>query len=174
MDEVRPLVSTLPLRLLILPHRSLSRAGLWCFLAAQSLAAGGFAGLAAWYGNLLAPPFAALELAVVAYCLHRVWRRSAVGETISLYPEALEVTRMDEAAEPQRFHPYWVRIELRSARRFGWPSRLVLRSHGREVEIGAFLNDAERRQLARRLTDLLLQARAGASIAASDEHERRT
>jgi uncharacterized membrane protein len=34
---------------------------------------------------------------------------------------------------------------------------LLLRSHGREIEIGAFLTDAERSELAQRLSALLAQ-----------------
>jgi uncharacterized membrane protein len=161
MDETVNAVSTLPARLLVLPHRSLSRAGLWLFLAMQSMAAGSFAGLAAWRGNVFAPFFAVLELGVVAYCLNRVWRRGAAGEVITLSASAVEVAYMDGSAPPLRFHPYWARLEQVAGRRFGWPSRLLLRSHGREVEIGRFLNEAERAALARQLGESLAQARRG-------------
>jgi len=148
----------------VLPHRSLSRTGLAGFLVAQSLAAGGFAALAAWQGNVLAPVFAILELAVVAYCLTRVWRVSGVGQIITLTPSRMEIVVVG-AAEPAHFHPYWVRVRLVPGRRRGWPSRLLLGSHGSEVEVGAFLNDAERRLLAQRLTELLrpMQDRGGSS-----------
>lgn len=159
MNETLKAASTLPARLMILPHRSLTRAGLWLFLAMQSMAAGSFAGLAAWRGNVFAPFFAVLELGVVAYALSRVWRKSAAGEVITLSASAVEVARTDASAEPLRFHPYWARLELKPGRRFGWPSRLVLRSHGRETEIGRFLNEAERAALARQLNELLAQAR---------------
>lgn len=159
MDETRNAGSTLPARLWILPHRSLSRGGLWLFLAMQSMAAGSFAGLAAWRGNVFAPFFAVLELGVVAYALSRVWRKSAAGEVITFSASAVEVARTDGGAEPLRFHPYWARLELLPGRRFGWPSRLVLRSHGRETEIGRFLNEAERMALARQLSELLALAR---------------
>jgi uncharacterized membrane protein len=71
---------------MVLPHRSLSRSGLTGFLVAQCLAAGIFALLAAWQGNVLAPVFAVLELGVVAYCLQRVWRASGEGQIITLTP----------------------------------------------------------------------------------------
>jgi len=146
---------------MVLPHRSLSRAGLVGFLAAQSLAAGIFAALAAWQGNVLAPVFAVLELGVVAYCLHRVWRASGSGQIITLTPSQLQVS--GAGAGPVQFHPYWVRVRLAPGRRSGWPSRLLLGSHGREVEIGEFLNDVERRLLAQQLTQLLrpMQDRSG-------------
>jgi len=140
--------------LLVLPHRSLTRAGLVAFLVGQCLAAGGFALLAAWRGNVFAPGFAVLELGVVAWCLARVWSASGRGQVITLSPSLLEVAAV-ASAEPLRFHPYWVRVRLEPARWRGWPSRLLIASHGREVEIGEFLNDDERRELAQRLTELL-------------------
>jgi uncharacterized membrane protein len=147
----------------VLPHRSLSRTGLAGFLVAQSLAAGIFAALAAWQGNVLAPVFAVLELGVVAYCLQRVWRASGVGQIITLTPSRLEIDAA--GAGVTQFHPYWVRVRLVPGRRRGWPNRLLLGSHGREVEVGEFLNEAERRILAQRITDLLrpLQERSGSS-----------
>lgn len=138
----------------VLPHRSLSRVGLIAFLVAQGFAAGLMAGLAAWRGNVLAPVFAVLELGVVTWCLRRVWFASGLGQLITLTPSQLAITSA-RGAETVQFHPYWVRVHLRDGLERGWPSRLVLRSHGREVEIGAFLNDEERRQLAQRLTELL-------------------
>ena len=138
---------------MVFPHRSLSRSGLIGFLLAQSLAAGIFALLAASQGNVLAPVFALLELGVVAYCLRRVWRTSGEGQIITLTPSRLEVTPTH--AGSAQFHPYWVRVRLEPGRWRGWPSRLLLGSHGREVEVGQFLNEAERRLLAQRLTQLL-------------------
>jgi uncharacterized membrane protein len=160
MDETLKADSTLPARLVILPHRSLSREGLWLFLALQGVAMGSFAGLAAWRGNVFAPWFAVLDWCFVAYVLRQVWYRSAIGEVITLDASVVEVASMDERRPPQRFHPYWVRVELRPARQYGRPSRLVLTSHGRTVEIGRFLNEAERAELARRLSGLLVRARA--------------
>lgn len=137
----------------VLPHRSVSRSGLASFLVAQSLAAGVCAMLAAWQGNVLAPAFAILELGLMAYCLGRVWRASGVGQIITLTPSRLQIDT--GRAEPAQFHPYWVRLRLLPGRRSGWPSRLLLGSHGRELEVGEFLNEAERRMLAQRLTQLL-------------------
>jgi uncharacterized membrane protein len=148
---------------MVFPHRSLSRSGLIGFLLAQSLAAGIFALLAASQGNVLAPVFAVVELGVVAYCLLRVWRVSGEGQIITLTPSRLQISAT--RAGSAQFHPYWVRVRLEAGRWRGWPSRLLLGSHGREVEVGAFLNDAERRLLAQRLTELLrpMQDRGGAT-----------
>jgi uncharacterized membrane protein len=138
---------------MVFPHRSLSRSGLIGFLFAQSLAAGIFALLAASQGNVLAPAFALLELGVVAYCLLRVWRASGEGQIITLAPSRLQITATRTGST--QFHPYWVQVRLETGRWPGWPSRLLLGSHGRMVEVGQFLNEAERRMLAQRLTQLL-------------------
>ncbi len=158
-DETLQDVPAGTMQLMLLPHRSITRAGLWWFLALQSFAAGVFAGLAAWRGNVFAPAFAVLELAVVAFCLVRVWQAGAAGEIITLHGSYLDIARMGSPAPPQRFHAYWAQLILQPGRWVGWPSRLLLRSHGREVEIGAFLNEAERKDLKLRLEGLLTQAK---------------
>ena len=149
--------------MVILPHRSLSRAGLWLFMAAQSIAAGGFATLAAFGGNVFAPVFALIELVLVFFCLSRVWHASAAGEVVVVGPERLEIVRMGRSAPVVQFHPYWARVSLQPGNWRGAPSRLVVRSHGREVEIGAFLSEAERSDLAGRLTALLAQTARNAT-----------
>ena len=152
--------------MVILPHRSLSRAGLWLFMAAQSVATAGFALLAAWGGNVFAPLFALVELVLVGYCLGRVWRSSAAGQVVVISPTRLEIASMDGGA-PARFHPYWARVALVPGAWRSAPTRLLVRSHGREAEIGAFLNDEERSHLARRLTRLLAQMADGDAEAAA-------
>ena len=49
-------------------------------------------------------------------------------------------------------------MRLEQGRHRGWPERLLIGSHGREIEIGAFLNDDERHELARKISDLVRDA----------------
>jgi len=162
--ELSPFTPVEAVSVWVLPHRSLTRSGLVAFLVAQGFAAGVMAGLAAWQGNVLAPAFALLELGIVAWCLRRVWVASGLGELITLTPTQLVISSARRDDE-MRFHPYWVRVQLQPGAERGWPSRLLLASHGREVEVGTFLNDHERRALALRLTELLrpLQDRGGST-----------
>jgi len=148
-----------PVSLVLLPHRSLTRAGLVTFLVGQSLVGGGYALLAAWRGNVFAPVFAALELGLVAWCLARVWKASGAGQIITLTPTQLEIVPM-AGAPAAYFHPYWVKVRSEPGSWRGWSSRLLVGSHGREVEIGAFLNEDERQALAQRLMELLRTANA--------------
>jgi len=149
-----------PVSLVLLPHRSLTRLGLVAFLVGQSLVAGGYALLAAWRGNVFAPVFAVLELALLSGCLVQVWKASGKGQIITLTPTRLDVAPTS-GAEGAQFHPYWTHVRLERASWRGWPSRLLVGSHGREVEVGAFLNEDERQALARRLMELLQVTNAG-------------
>ena len=144
----------------VLPHRSLSRTGLAVYFAAQSIATLGFATLAAWRGIVLAPACAVLVLVLLGWCLRRVWRSCGNGVIVTVTPRRLEVRRTSDGALLGGFHPYWVRVRLETGRWPGWPSRLLVGSHGRETEVGAFLNEAERCELAQRLTQLLRDTQA--------------
>jgi uncharacterized membrane protein len=53
------------------------------------------------------------------------------------------------------FQRYWARVVLEPVRDGWYPSRLMIRSHGRAVEVGACLNEDERQLTARRLRALL-------------------
>jgi uncharacterized membrane protein len=147
---------------LVLPHRSLSRAGLIGFLVAQGIAIGIFATVAAFGGNVFAPGFAILAMWLVAFCLMRIWRKSAAGQIVTMTPTQLEVAATS-GSPVVRFHPYWTKVRLEQGRHRGWPGKLLIGSHGREIEIGAFLNEQERRELAQRMRQLLreVQDRGG-------------
>ena len=49
----------------------------------------------------------------------------------------------------------WARVVLKVCPRQWYPSRLLIRAHGRTVEIGRFLVEEEREKLARDLTQCL-------------------
>lgn len=142
---------------LVLPHRSLSRAGLIGFLLAQGVAIAAFAVLAAVGGNVFAPGFAILAMWFVAFCFLRIWRKSGAGQIVTITASTLEVASM-RGTQTARFHPYWTKVWLERGRHRGWPERLLIGSHGREIEIGAFLNDDERHELARKISDLVRDA----------------
>lgn len=76
-------------------------------------------------------------------------RAGRVRERLRLLDEAvLEVTRRLPSGRAQRwvFNAYWVRVELETK---PWtPPRLALASHGRRLEIGAFLPPDEKTEIA--------------------------
>lgn len=141
------------------PHQSLSSAGfrlLMTVLAAAFLAIGAvffFAGAWPVIG------FCGLELALVYLFFRLNFRDLRRYETIRLTDTELEVRRVapDGSAERVSFQPYWLKVALENAP--GRSSRLVLSSHGRELDVGSFLTPEEREDLARALTDALKRRR---------------
>ena len=108
-------------------------------------------------GNVFAPAFAFLDSAFVAAALRWAWLRGERFETIAL-GEAEVVVRRSSRSEPLlQAHPYWVRLQVSEAD--GDP-RVVLGSAGREVQVGSFLSEAERRDLVERLRHFLASAAA--------------
>ena len=82
------------------------------------------------------------------------------AERIRLFPGRLVLEQIDAKGRVAEcsFEPYWLRIVLHE-RGFENPA-LLLRSHGRSVEIGAFLGAHERRQFAEELAQVLTRWRS--------------
>lgn len=135
------------------PNRSLTPLGMVGFLAILGVTMLAVAGISALQGNVYAPGFALLYLAVVCACFVGVRRRLRREERIALAPDAVTVRRRDGRGEQTfRFHPYWVRLEQGA-------EGLALSSHGKRVAIGGFLGDEERAELAQRLAAALAALR---------------
>ncbi|WP_090450098.1 DUF2244 domain-containing protein [Dyella sp. OK004] len=133
------------------PNRALSRRDLRRLIGVLAALALTTAGLGAWQGNVFAPLFALVESSAVAFALGVAWRAGDRSERITLDASSLEVQSLP-GRRCTRFQSYWVRVQLKDGtdRR-----RLLLTSHGRELEIGAFLADEERAELSKKLMVLL-------------------
>lgn len=138
------------------PNRSLSRRGLRCWGWTVTAVTVAIAMVGAQQGNVFAPLFALLEAAGVSYALTLAWRAGDRGERITVDARALVVEYLP-GHRRARFQSYWVRVLLQPAR---GRQRLVLASHGSEVEVGAFLVDEERAELSRTLRGVLAEAKA--------------
>ena len=162
MIEQRNPTSGAPgLELRLTPNRSARPGELFACFAALGAVAMGVAWVAAAQGNLFAPAFALLDVAVVGACFVLVRRRLAHEETIRFTEEAVVVRR--RPASDVRFPTGWVRVEVepgptRNARR-----RLLLGSHGRRIEIGAFLAEGERDELKRKVVDAIATMKGAAA-----------
>jgi len=96
-------------------------------------------------------PFAGLEIVVLATALYLCSRRSQWREVITISEDEIAVSRGRRSPERSfTFSRYWAAIRLQ-APVAGRPGRLTVGSHGREVEVGTFLNDDERKALAEAL-----------------------
>ena len=101
--------------------------------------------------------FAVAHLWVVGRLLWYAWRKQWVKEWIILDPDNVQVIHVDQHGRRLwQQDSRWARIEWADTGVPGvTPRRLILRSGAKRTEIGAFLNDAERQELADVLTQAL-------------------
>ncbi|MFM8331877.1 MAG: DUF2244 domain-containing protein [Candidatus Methylumidiphilus sp.] len=138
------------------PNSSLSRRQSLALLAFCALLMGAiglvFAALGAW----LVLPFSGLEWLLLAYCLQLSRRQCAQQEVITITDALVSVeTKHETLGQTVKFQRAWVTLNWAKSPINGHPSRLSLRLHGREVEIGRFLAESERQALAKELRILL-------------------
>ena len=139
-------------RIDLAPNCSLSGPAAALFFATIGVATLAIATLFLLQGYWPVLPFAGLELVVFGWALgtsleRRHWReRILVSEDEIVVETAVrgDLTRVV-------FSRHWARIKLRPPFHVLHPSRLLIESHGRAVEVGGFLNEEERRRLALRL-----------------------
>lgn len=144
------------------PHASLSPRGfliLMTAVGAISFAAGvAFVALGAWpvFG------FFGLDALLVYLAFKASYRSARRHETVRLTPSLLTIERVapDGRVERYTFQPNWLRVEAGDA---DAPLPAVaLSSHGRRLEIGAFLAPQERVDFASALREAILRLRAPA------------
>lgn len=147
------------LDLVLMPHRSLGPRGFALLMAA--IAGISFcAGLAFFLmGAWPIVGFFGLDVALIYWAFKASYRAGRMHEIIRLTPHELTVERVTPSGRSRRwsFQPYWLRVDLEE--RIGRASRLTLRSHGREFEVGDFLSTEERGEVATALRLALARCR---------------
>lgn len=132
------------------PNCSLTPTGrvkVFAVLAGFSLmVAFGFTLAGAW----LVFPFAGLELIALGYAFLYVGRHAEDYESITVAGDKLIVMRHTRTGVCRlEFQRYWVQVVLRGMR--NGEVQTWLRSHGKEVEVGRYMNAEQRQTLARQL-----------------------
>lgn len=121
-------------------------------------------------GLTLILPFSGLEMLVLGAAFYICLARSEMREVVSVSPDRVTVEKGRKGPEQRHEFPRsWVKVILERSGRTLHPSRLKLRSHGLEIEIGAFLTDGEREALAQQL----VQAIHGTSPLEADRKKER-
>jgi len=143
-------------RKLIRPNRSLLiRAMLFLFLAytAFALSLGiGFAIVGAW----MVLPFMGLEIVVVAAVFYFLFQHAGDYELVIIDDNRLKVVRRRGGLEVcDEFQRYWAKVFLASNAGGWYPSRLLVGSHGRMVEVGAAMSEEARQALAGDLRNIM-------------------
>jgi uncharacterized membrane protein len=148
-------------RFVLHPHRSLSPRGfliLMTALGTVSFITGvAFCMIGAWP----VMGFFGLDVALVYWAFKLNYRSGRAYETIDITPEVLTLTRVQPngAKDAVEINPYWARVSLTTDRPDGRTSLRII-AQGRELLVGQFLDDDERRDFANALTGALQTARA--------------
>lgn len=142
--------------LLIEPNRSMgwqTLVSLYLLMVFVSLTIG----LAYYHiGLTLVLPFCGLEMLALGAGLYVTSWRSSFREVVTVGKDsvAIEAGR-DKPDKRLEFQRPWAQVVLERSYNSWYPSRLLIRSHGRQVEIGRFLNEQERRGLAELLGNII-------------------
>ena len=100
-------------------------------------------------GFTLILPFAGLELLALGVVLYISAWRSNIKEVVNIGEEKIRIEIGRDVPEKiYELDKAWANIVLERSWNNWYPSRLLLRSHGRQLEIGKFLNEQERQCLA--------------------------
>jgi uncharacterized membrane protein len=144
----------------LVPHRSLPRWG-FILLIGSLAAALAAVGLSFWsLGAWPVAGFCGLEGFLVWGAFELNYRSGRRLETIRLDDATLRIDRIAPNGHTRHwtFEPGWVRVALEQENSDN--NRLVLSSHGRRLQIGTFLTDDERLDLADALNAALLRWRS--------------
>ncbi len=152
-QEAEPETGDDPILLSAVLHPAASLSGygfsvLMVALCAVSFAAGyAFAVAGAW--PVLG--FFGLDILLIYIAFRVSYRRARRYETVRLTANELAVEKIDPNGRTRRweFQPYWLRVAIDDSPRYN--GALTLSSHGKSLEIGAFLTPEERREVARAL-----------------------
>lgn len=148
-------------RLRLWPYRSLSARGFVWFVGGTALLISvplfAVLGTRVLWGLL---PFVAAAVAGIWWALARSWRDGELTEMLILAGDRMTLVRRAPDGAEQRWeaNPHWVAVRLYPT---GGPvpNYLTLRGEGREVELGAFLSEAERVTLAGEVREALAALR---------------
>ena len=110
-------------------------------------------------GLKLILPFSGLEVLALGVALYVCAWRGGVREVITINEDTLAVeSGRDAPVTRHEFQRAWAKVVLERSWNSWYPSRLLIRSHGHQVEIGQFLNEQERQGLALELRKALGRA----------------
>jgi uncharacterized membrane protein len=107
-------------------------------------------------GLWLIAPFSGLEVVLLLTCLYLCTRSNIQTEVIKFSPDKVIIEQGRTFAEKSwEYHRTWARIFVRKPRHRGHPDQIVIRSHGKELELGSFLNEDDKETLVKKLRHII-------------------
>lgn len=125
-------------------------------VASLAFIAFGISTFFALHGLWLIFPFAGLEVGFLAVCLYLRLRANINTEVITFDDTSVTVERGCYHAEQSwQYHRMWAKIFVKKSKKYGRPKQVYIRSHGRELELGSFLNKKDKEILIRNLKGVI-------------------
>ncbi len=101
-------------------------------------------------------PFSGLEIFVLFTCLYLRARANNSTEIITFDQTTVVVERGRYHAEKSwKYHRLWTKIFVKQPTIRGYPKRIYIRSHGKELELGSFLNKQDKEILIKDLKNII-------------------
>lgn len=107
-------------------------------------------------GMWLIYPFAGLEIGLLFACLYIRLRANINTEVITFDDDTVSVERGSYHAEKSwTYHRLWAKVFVREPSLRGRPKKIFIRSHGKELELGSFLNKQDKELLIKDLKHII-------------------
>jgi len=110
----------------------------------------------ALHGLWLVFPFGVLEIGFLFICLYLRMRANIKTEVITFDENTVLVERGCYHAEKSwKYHRIWTKIFVQKPATPGYPKHIFIRSHGKELELGSFLNKKDKEILIKDLKHVI-------------------
>jgi uncharacterized membrane protein len=107
-------------------------------------------------GLWLIMPFSGLELLALLSCLYVCARANIKAEVITFTDDKVVIEQGRRFAEQSwEYHRTWAKIFVQQAKHEHQPPKVVIRSHGKETELGSFLNKDDKDALVKKLRKII-------------------
>ena len=107
-------------------------------------------------GLWLILPFAAISVATLFICLYLRARANIKTEVITFDKTTVLVERGCYHAEKSwKYHRLWTKIFVRQPATPGYAKQIIICSHGKELELGSFLNKKDKEILIKTLKNVI-------------------
>lgn len=101
-------------------------------------------------------PFAGLEVGFLFFCLYLRKRNNTKTEIITFDENTVLIERGSYHAEKSwKYNRLWAKVFVKKPLRRGYPKQVFIRSHGKELELGGFLNKKDKERLIKDLKQII-------------------